>query len=233
MAWRRLPVRKGDKGIGYKKKGVHFAVFPYTVLVLTMLLLAGCASPEDESSCKKTLSLVCAEVDGVLSPRAIQQASAFVQGNALYAKAELNPSYLQKILGLLRHGEPILATYHFRFYRVHAWLPGLRLAHATLKRRLRLRLITRRFEMLDLPTGRIQYTGNPDEAMGFLGAPHYVFLGTLSSQGGGRLSPDHRYRLNVDLTMEYEGMLHLFRVIDQWLMFGQQSNFSFQSDYTP
>ena len=140
----------------------------------------------------------------------------------------MDPIHLYRIITLLRHGEPILATYRFRFYRLHPWLPGLRLSQAILKRRLRLRLITRRFEMLDVQTGRIQYSGDPEEAMGFIGAPNYVFLG----KGVKQLSPDYEYRLDVDLTIEHEGTLQLLHLLDRWLRFGRSNAFSYQSAYT-
>ena len=191
--------------------------------------LAGCLLSEEDSVCGDTLPRACAESIPTPQPGAIQQASAFFQGNRLYAKADLDPVYLSKLIGLLRHGEPIVATYRFRFYRLHAWLPPLRLSHVILKRRLRLRLITQSYEMLDLQTGQIQYTHDPEEGVEFMGSPNYVFLGAV----GVPLSLDHKYRLSVDLTMEHEGLLHIFRVLDHWATLGQSGGFTFQADFHP
>lgn len=175
-------------------------------------------------------ALPASSLDPSSSPaQVIQQASAFSQGGSLYARADLDAAYVNHLMGFLRYGEPILVTYRFRLYRLHPWLPGLRLSHAILKRRLRLRMITRRFEMLDVQTGRIQYTANPEDAKSFIGAPHYVFLG----RGADRLSADHTYRLHVTLTIEHEGTLPLFRILDRWLRFGPSGAFDFQTIYTP
>lgn len=215
--------------------GDHPEGTQHTLLLWAAVLalwMGGCTPEEETGVCEGMLPLTCEEGMRSAPPKVIQHASAFVQGNGLYARAELDPIYLEKITPLLRHGEPILATYRFRLYRLHDWLPGLRLSHVILKRRLRLRLITQRFEMLDVQTGQIQYTANPEDAMEFLGAPHYVFLGYLPGKTK-RLSPAHTYRLNVELTIKHEGTLHVFRVLDHWPTFGASSGFSFHAPYTP
>lgn len=213
--------------------GIGKPIKERTLFILGVVVLAfglaSCFPSEKEGVCEDIFPHTCAETIPIPHPGAIQQASAFSRGNRLYAKAELDPAYLNKLIGLLHHGEPIVATYRFRLYRLHAWLPSLRLSHVTLKRRVRLRLITRSYEMLDLQTGQIQYTHDPEEAMEFLGTPNYVFLGA----GETPLSPDYRYRLYVDLTMEHEGMLHVFRVLDHWATLGQSGGFTFQADFQP
>lgn len=205
-------------------------------VVLLAVWLGGCQPASEEHSCGNLSSPECKQEQVLANSRAssvaagvIQRASAFAQGDNLYARAELDDLYLSTMMALLRHGEPLLVTYRFRFYRLHDWLPGLRLSQVVLKRRLRLRLITRRYEMLDIKTGRIQYTGSVEDAKEFMGAPSYVLLG----KGARQLAVSQRHRLDVDLTIEHEGTLQLFRVLDQWLSFGYINKFSFQSDYNP
>lgn len=194
----------------YPKMGAHF--MKSACLFLFALWLTGCTPLTDKS---------------VPSPRkSMKQASAFLQADKLYASAELDSVYLNKIMTLLYHGEPILATYRFRFYRVHTWLPDVRLSHILLKRQLRRRLITGRFEMMDVKTGQLHYTNNQEEAKGFLGAPRYVLLGKEA-----RFSKEQSYRLRVDLTMEHAGMSSLLRVLNQWLTFGRSGIYSFSYDF--
>ncbi|MEO5363579.1 MAG: DUF4390 domain-containing protein [Magnetococcus sp. DMHC-8] len=195
------------------------------------LLIAGCTATEEKQvRCEGVHLFTCQERKALTQPGVIQQAALFPQGNRLYAKAELDQHYLKQLTEFLNSGEPLWATYRFRLYRLHAWLPDLRIGQVFLKRRVRLRLITRRFEMLDGQTGQMQYTGNPEEAMGFLGAPRYVPLGTLQDR---QLPTDRSYRLNVDLTLEHQDLPHLFHLLDQWFRFGQSSLFRFQTTYTP
>ncbi|MBF0161231.1 MAG: DUF4390 domain-containing protein [Magnetococcales bacterium] len=167
-----------------------------------------------------------------MQPGVIQQAALLPQGEKLYARAELDQNYLKQLTELLNSGEPLWATYRFGLYRIHHWLPDLRISQIILKRRVRLRLVTRRYEMLDEQTKQIQYTDNPEEAMSFLGAPRYVLMGMLRDHG--RHFPlDRRYRLHVDLTLEHEDMSHLFHLLDQWFRFGQSGLFHLQAPYPP
>lgn len=201
--------------------------------LLTALWLSGLtASEEQKEGCQGILLFTCREVKQPTEPGVIQQASLFMQGNTLYASAEIDPEYLRQLTELLSNGEPLWAVYQFRLYRIHPWWPDLRLSQTLLKRRLRLRMITRRYEMLDGVTGQIQYTNNPEEAMNFLGAPHYVKIGTVQKQGHS-FSSDRTYRLNVDLTLEHEDMSYFFHLLDRWFQFGQSSLFHFQIPYTP
>ncbi|MBF0461145.1 MAG: DUF4390 domain-containing protein [Magnetococcales bacterium] len=200
---------------------------------LLALYLGGCSAPEEtRETCEVGHLFTCQETKSLTQPGVIQQAAVFPQGDKLYAKVELDQNFLKQLTEFLNDGEPLWATYRFRLYRTHPWWPDLRISKVTLKRRLRLRLITRRFEMLDGQTGQIQYTSSPEEAMSFLGAPRYVLLGILGDEGKS-LSADRAYRLNVDLTLEHEDLSSLFHLLDQWFRFGQSGTFRFQVAYTP
>ncbi len=161
-------------------------------------------------------------------PKAIQSAAAVLEDEALFAQAALSPDYLNHLLKLLKHGEPIVARYRFRFYRVNDWLGDYRLLQVIIKRRLRLRLISERFEMLDITNDRTHLTSDPEEAMGFIGHPRYIPL-----SGRVRLRPDRRYRLDVHLDVEHEGMSDTYRLLNRWLSFGHSGAFSFQSPFEP
>ncbi|MEO5339370.1 MAG: DUF4390 domain-containing protein [Magnetococcus sp. MYC-9] len=202
-------------------------------LLLMALCLDGCTPPEaDHGGCQGAHLFTCRESKPLAQPGVIQQASLLPQRDKLYARAELDPQALKQLMELLDNGEPIWATYRFGLYRNHAWWPDLRISQVVLQRRLRLRLITRRYEMLDGQTGQIQYTSNPDEAMNFVGAPRYVPLGTLREKGA-FLPIEHRYRLKVELTLEHEDMSYLFHLLDQWFGFGQSGLFHLQVPYPP
>ncbi len=203
----------------------------FTLLVITGL--SGCsAADKQQDTCENSRLFACQENKSPAQPGVIQQASLFSQGDKLYVMAEMEQNYLKRLAEFLNTGEPVWASYSFRLYRNHPWLPDLRIGQVTVKRRLRLRLVTRRFEMLDGQTGQIQYTSNPEEAMSFLGAPRYVPLGTLTHNRK-KLSSDHSYRLEVALTLEHEDMSTLLHLLDQWFSFGQSSQFYFQTAYTP
>ena len=201
--------------------------------MLVAAWLGGCgAADEAPERCTGIYLLNCQESKSPSQPGVIQQASLLPQGDKLYVGAELDQNYLKQLTKFLNNGEPMRATYRFSLYRTHPWLPNLRVSQVILKRRVRLRLITRRYEMLDGQTGQIQYTGSPEEAMSFLGAPRYILLGMLREKGK-YFSANRRYQLNVDLTLEHEDMSHLFHLLDQWFNFGQSGLFHFQTPYPP
>ncbi len=196
-------------------------------------LTGGCTAPEEtRARCEESHIFTCQESKSLSQPGVIQQAAVFPQGDKLYARAEMDQRYLKQLTEFLDSGEPLWATYRFRLYRLHPWWPDLRISQVFLKRRVRLRLITRRYEMLDGQTEQIQYTSNPEEAMGFMGAPRYVLLGTLRDKDE-YLSADRTYRLNVDLTLEHEDLSQLVHLLDQLFRFGQSGLFRFQVTYTP
>ena len=158
----------------------------------------------------------------------IRSASAFVQGGKLYAQAALDPGYLSELVPLLRHGEPIVADYRFRFYRINDWLPDSRLIQVSVKRRLQMHLITEHFEMLDISNGQTHYAGDPDEAMGFIGQPDYV---PLSSRF--RMIPGRRYRLETHLELEHGGMFGSNRLLNSWISSGHGGYFLLHSPFGP
>ncbi|MBF0110030.1 MAG: DUF4390 domain-containing protein [Magnetococcales bacterium] len=142
----------------------------------------------------------------------IAEASVFQQGNALYATIRLQPEYLDQLLREMDHGEPVQATYRIEFYRAQDWFFDRRLSQQVVHRRLRLRLITQRFEMTELPQKRLQYTADEDEAMSFIGFPRYIFIGSTVG-----LPRDHRYYLNVGFSVEHQGMSWVLGVLNRIL----------------
>lgn len=168
----------------------------------------------------------CTGENGADRPRVIQEASAFLADDKLYARTVLDPGFLSDIMALLGHGEPVLATYRFRFYRTQSWLPDLRLAQVIVKRRLRLRLITRRFEMTDVRNNHVQYTRDPQQAIGFIGNPRYIRLATHT-----HLFPQRRYHLDVQVQVEHQGMSRVYRVLNRLLTFGGSADYSLQTAF--
>ncbi|WP_193771006.1 DUF4390 domain-containing protein [Candidatus Magnetaquicoccus inordinatus] len=215
--------------------GKLFHAFPAVLIGLIVLLLplAGCTdSKEMPFLCQGSHLLTCRENKAPTQPGVIQQAALFKQGDKLYVRAELDSTILKRLMEFLNNGEPLWATYRFRLYQQNSLLPDLRLAQTIVKRRLRFRLITHRFEMLDGQSGQIQYTGNPDEAMNFLGAPRYIAMATLHDKKS-HLSSRYNYRLKVDLTLEQEDLSHLFHLLDQWFNLGQSGQFYLHTPYLP
>ncbi|MBF0400346.1 MAG: DUF4390 domain-containing protein [Magnetococcales bacterium] len=201
-------------------------------LFIALWLGGGLFSEEQTEACEGSRLFTCREFKDPSKPGVIQHAALFQQGERIYARAEMEPEILKELTELLDNGEPLWVVYRFRLYRIHPWWPDLRISQAILKRRLRLRLITRRYEMLDGETGQIQYSNNPEEAMNFLGAPRYVLMGALQKKGK-FFTADRSYRLNIDLTLEHEDMSYFFHLLDRWFQFGQSSMFHFQTGYIP
>ncbi|MBF0183996.1 MAG: DUF4390 domain-containing protein [Magnetococcales bacterium] len=204
-----------------------------TGLVLLPLLLGSCSKNESMPFvCQGAHLLTCRENKQPTQPGVIQQANLFRQGEKLYVRAELDPTISKQLMEFLNNGEPLWATYRFRLYQQNQILPDLRISQTISKRRLRLRLITRRFEMLDGQSGQIQYTSNPDEAMSFIGAPRYIQLATLKEKNS-PLSSRYLYRLQVDLTLEHEDLSHLFHLLDRWFNLEQSGQFHLHTPYLP
>jgi hypothetical protein len=200
--------------------------------VLLPLLAGGCSNNNDMPFlCQGSHLLTCRESKEPSQPGVIQQAALFTQGDKLYVRAELDPTILKRLMEFLNNGEPLWATYRFRLYQQHTWLPDQRIGQIILKRRLRLRLITRRYEMLDGQSGQIQYTSSPEEAMNFLGAPRYIQMATLKNKHRPLSHPP--YQLKVDLTLEHEDLSHLFHLLDQWFNLGQAGQFHLHTPYLP
>jgi hypothetical protein len=156
----------------------------------------------------------------------IAKASAFLQGGDLYARAGLNPEFSKHIISALHHGEPMQATYHFSFYRHQEYLPDLPLAKVTIKRRLRLRLVTERYEMHDLNSDQIHYTEDKDKAISFFSNPRFVLLGKNA-----HLKKEHSYWLNIDFEIDHKGMSPMFRTLKQWLTFDRGRDYKFSVDF--
>ncbi|MBF0146928.1 MAG: DUF4390 domain-containing protein [Magnetococcales bacterium] len=142
----------------------------------------------------------------------IVEVSIFQQGEDLFANVRLDSKYLDERLKEMGHGEPVLASYRFEFYRQQDNFFDLRLSHQIIQRRVRLRLITQRFEMMDLPQRRLQYTADEDEAMNFFGAPRYIHIGSEV-----QLPKNNRYYLKVGFTVEHQGMSWVLGVLNRLL----------------
>ncbi|MBF0436723.1 MAG: DUF4390 domain-containing protein [Magnetococcales bacterium] len=166
------------------------------ILPVLLLLLGGCSDLSHEDS----------------SVNPIEEVTVFKLDDTLYASVRLSSDYLDAVFKETESGEPVLAYYRFDFYRHQDHFFDKLLGHAVVQRRLRLRLITQRFEMMKLPKNELQYTADENQAMSFLGAPRYVLLGTDIP-----LSADERYYLSVGFTLEHQGMSWVLGVLKRWL----------------
>lgn len=185
---------------------------PVWAPALMLLLLAGCnAAPPGTS---------------VVDP--ITQASAFIHGEDLYARATLDGAFSRQVILALRHGEPMQATYRFHFLRRQTLWPDLPLAKVTIRRRIRLRLITKKYEMHDMDTGQIHYTSDPEKAIRFFGNPRFVLLGKEA-----HLKKEAHYELHVEFEWSHQGMSPQFQTLKRWLNLDQTITHSLNVDYTP
>ncbi len=156
----------------------------------------------------------------------IAKASAFIQRGDLYARASLNQEFSRHIISALHHGEPMPATYHFSFYRHQEFLPDLPLTKVTIKRRLRLRLVTERYEMHDLDSDQIHYTPDVDKAISFFSNPRFVLLGKEVN-----LKPEYRYWLHVEFEIDHKGMSPMFRTLKHWLTLDKNTDYQLSVDF--
>jgi hypothetical protein len=97
------------------------------------------------------------------------------------------------------------------------WWPDARLAKVVMSRRLQFRLITRRYEMLDLVSGQLAITADAEEALDFLGNLRYVSLLGPENAGTAGVPTPHDWHLMVDFRMEREGVSPLFRILNRLL----------------
>lgn len=165
----------------------------YSVL---FLFLGGCSDLAHEGS----------------SVNPIEEVTVFKQEDKLYASVRLRSDYLDAVFKETESGEPVLAYYRFDFYRHQDHFFDKLLGHEVVQRRLRLRLVTQRYEMIKIPTNELQYTAEENEAISFLGAPRYILLGT-----GITITPNERYYLTVGFTLEHQGMSWVLGVLKCWL----------------
>ncbi len=182
----------------------------FSALLLFSLLLGGCSEKAP------------------VKANPIAEASAFIQGGDLYARTALDPKYSKLVFSALRHGEPMQATYRFSFFRHHPYLPDYPLAKVSIKKRLRLRLVTKRYEMHDIKTGEIHYTPDKEIAVRFFSNPRFVLLGKEA-----QLRPNHRYRLRVEFELDHQGMSPMFRTLKRWLNLDQNTDYQFEVDFNP
>ncbi|MBF0195686.1 MAG: DUF4390 domain-containing protein [Magnetococcales bacterium] len=168
----------------------------------------------------------CSQDPKTNNPNPIASASAFLQGDDLYARASLQPAFSKAILETLLHGEPIRVTYHFSFFRRQQYLPDLPLAKVSFSKSLRLRLVTQRYEMHDLSTNKIHYTPYSEDAIRFFSNPRFVLLGKNAN-----LKKESSYWLRVAFKIDHQGMSPLFRTLKQWLTIDQAMDYHYDVDF--
>jgi hypothetical protein len=167
----------------------------------------------------------CSQDPKKKNPNPIATASAFLQGDDLYARASLQPIFSKAVLATLLHGEPIQVTYHFSFFRRQQYLPDLPLAKVSISKSMRLRLVTQRYEMHDLSTNKINYTPDSEEAIRFFSNPRFVLLGKNAN-----LKKESSYWLRVAFKIDHQGMSPLFRTLKQWLTIDQAMDYYYDVD---
>lgn len=203
-----LPVSRDKKNpLGFS--GLSGFITTILFLLTTSLLVSGCSGSSQNTE-----------------PTPIADASAFIQGDDLYARASLNPRFSKHVIMALRHGEPMQATYRFNFFRYQTLLPDLPLAKISIKKRLRLRLVTQKYEMHDLNNNRINYTSDPEEAIRFFSNPRFVLLGKEV-----HLKDEFRYWLQVEFEIDHQGMSPMFRTLKRWLTIDHTIDYQFRVDY--
>ncbi|MBF0444060.1 MAG: DUF4390 domain-containing protein [Magnetococcales bacterium] len=168
----------------------------------------------------------CSQEPKKKAPNPIATASAFLQGDDLYARASLQPFFSKAVLATLLHGEPIQVTYHFSFFRRQQYLPDLPLAKVSISKSLRLRLVTQRYEMHDLSTNKIHYTPDTEEAIRFFSNPRFVLLGKNAN-----LKKESGYWLRVAFKIDHQGMSPLFRTLKQWLTIDQAMDYQYDVEF--
>ena len=173
-----------------------------------------------------TLVTGCGDGSQSTATNPIAKASAFLQGGDLYARTSLNQEFSKKVILALQHGEPMQATYRFSFFRRQEHLPDLPLAKVTIKKRLRLRLVTQKYEMHDLSNGQIHYTQYEEEAISFFGNPRFVLLGKEA-----HFKKEFRYWLKVEFETDHQGMSPMFRTLKRWLTLDQTIDHQISVDF--
>ncbi|MBF0358584.1 MAG: DUF4390 domain-containing protein [Magnetococcales bacterium] len=192
-----------------EKSSLHKGFTAQLLLFLLLITTTGCSNNQHQQSANP-----------------LDKAAAFVRGGDLYARASLKHEFSKKIIDTLLHGEPIQASYHFTFFRNQNYLPDLPLAKVSIIRRIRLHLITRKYEMHDLTTNKINYTPDSEEAIRFLGNPKFVLLGKNAN-----LKSESNYWLNVKFEIDSHGMSPVFRTLKRLLTLNQATDYQLSVDY--
>lgn len=137
-----------------------------------------------------------------------REASLVRQGESLYANAALKPRILSEWLTILQQGEPIQVSYWFDLHAQDSWFPNLGASGTTLKRRVRLNLITQRYELQDVLTKGTTFTSEEDEVLRFLGGPRLIPLVPLAD-----INSRTTYQLRIRFRMEQEGLTGSLRLL--------------------
>ncbi len=184
--------------------------------LLTVLLLSGCRPAADSDPANP-----------------IQEATVSLQGATVYGQARLSEAFLDGALEMLRQGEPLLAVYRFDFFTPRSLLPDKELAEVTLRRRLRLHLITEQFELQDISREQTLYSDDPEEALLFLGAPRVILLnGALGAEQPVPLPErGRRHVLEVRFRLQREGVSSMFRILTSLFTFWKPSDYLRTSDH--
>ncbi|MBF0588733.1 MAG: DUF4390 domain-containing protein [Magnetococcales bacterium] len=185
--------------VWYRFMGASWLVAP-----LLLLFVAACSPhPHDQ-----------------LPTDVFQTAGLSEQEGKLYAQVRLTDARLKDIFSVAQRGEPILVTYRFRLRQVRHWLPDPSAAELLVSRRLRLRLITERYEMRDLQTDDVRTTTDPDEARQFLGD-----LGFMPLMDAAALIAGEAYRLEIHFHSERDGVSRMYRILNRWLTFWKPDDY--------
>ncbi|MBF0177487.1 MAG: DUF4390 domain-containing protein [Magnetococcales bacterium] len=180
------------------------------------------------------ISLAACQGEDAPPPNPLREVVASLQGNNLYAQAVLTARFQREVLDLLKQGEPILATYRFRLREERAFFPDREVSRLKLRRRLRLHLITQRFEMQDITRGEVSYTDDDDEAMQFLGHPRNILLeehGDKDGTTGRFLDAGRRYFLEARFELEREGISQPLRFLNRLFTFWRPVDYRLETEY--
>ncbi|MBF0153825.1 MAG: DUF4390 domain-containing protein [Magnetococcales bacterium] len=169
-----------------------------------------------------------------MPPNPLREVAASLQGSSLYAQALLSPEFQRETLELLKQGEPIQATYRFRLREGRTLLPDREVSRLTLQRRLRLHLITQRFEMQDITRGQTSYTDDDDEALQFLGHPRDVLLEERGSKNRAATNfpvSGRRYFLEARFELEREGISRPLRFLNRLFTFWRPVDYRLETEF--
>ncbi|MBF0284816.1 MAG: DUF4390 domain-containing protein [Magnetococcales bacterium] len=178
------------------------------------LLLVACSLPDPPASSTNS---------------ALAETSLVRQGEKSYVQAALSLVTLKEISDLLQNGEPLLANYRFRLVLIRPWMPDQTVVEQTLSRRLKLHLITRRFEMVEEAAGQPVFTADAETALRFVGNPRYIPLRAPLPTTG----KEGRFLLQTWFRLEQEGVSQIFRTLHRLLTFWRPDHSFRQSEFRP
>ncbi|MEG3640003.1 DUF4390 domain-containing protein [Magnetococcus sp. PR-3] len=165
----------------------------------------------------------------------LESVEAVVRGDTLYARAKLSKAYKNTLKERLNTGQPVLVSYRFTLIKHNRWLPNYEFAAAQIQRRVKLHLITERYEMEDLTEEAISYTQEPSEALNFLSQPRYVPLAQSKTLDGLLVvaKPDQfaDFILHSQFERHRQGVSRMFRVLFRMLTFWEPLTYDKTAEY--